>query len=253
MKTLFFLLIGLTLVGASCTGQQKNTLTNTNQGNGNVNVAAVDNTNAVNADSNDSASVEDTTNESDSTSTSEQNTNSESEEVVAGGGSEESDTNSSTSNADEYVDWKTYTNDQYGFSFKYPENTAIKFAVENDLIKMQLDTEAVESYNSSIMEIKIIPNTNGISLDTWIAENVNINGVLTIKKTQNSTGVVITELNGANSIEDFGKYAGWNNYFSNKNNTYFFAIAYPQDRTNLEKYGYTFSVLENIKNTIATY
>jgi hypothetical protein len=63
---------------------------------------------------------------------------------------------------DPTADWKTYTNTEYGFEFKYPGY--FKTNINSGLINLQID-------QFSALEVRTEENKNGFSLDEWLSES----------------------------------------------------------------------------------
>jgi hypothetical protein len=65
---------------------------------------------------------------------------------------------------DPNVNWKTYTNARYGFSFKYPENLSIRSDSRDDFIGF-LEIPGVN--NSQKLIVSVYPNPNNLNLQDF--------------------------------------------------------------------------------------
>jgi len=68
--------------------------------------------------------------------------------------------NSSTSAIDETASWKTYTNDKYGFSFKYPNTYTATDELEKNTISVPERKLSIKS-NTSTMDLYVNPDGFG--------------------------------------------------------------------------------------------
>lgn len=75
----------------------------------------------------------------------------------------QSSPNPVTSNSAETANWKTYTNDRYGFSFKYPQDYTIKKLVEKVFL--------IENKDKNSFELWVYENPNNLSLKDYESKN----------------------------------------------------------------------------------
>ncbi len=78
---------------------------------------------------------------------------------------------SATPTPDPTADWKTYTNEKYGFEFKYPESINTKNKITNDIFDLYMNGEEQNRVIISINQIKTFQTE---PLEWWNTQKIDV-------------------------------------------------------------------------------
>ena len=104
-----------------------------------------------------------------------------------------------SSTPDPTADWKTYTNSQYGFEFKYPNDKSVNTSANDVLVLNQGDPGVI------ILRMNFVPIGSSIGDNETSWEQITLNGKRAFKRSFATETWIVTELyvnpNGIQSKE----------------------------------------------------
>lgn len=101
-------------------------------------------------------------------------------------------------------DWLIYKNDEYGFSFKYPNDLEVEVRKDGRHFRMFiLNTELAYDYDFMALEFGAL---DSLTIEDWFKKTVDLNDVLSYKTGTTTQGYKTLTLEGVRGVENLRGY-----------------------------------------------
>lgn len=153
---------------------------------------------------------------------------------------------------DPHSDWLTYENEEHEFNIKYPSEIDANFEERENMIDCQAKVSGNNGdFYVGYLLLRVEENSENLSITEWIDRNVDVNDVLIYEEYREIETAEAYSVKGADSIDDYGDFAGCHIFIKNPNNDKIIAVAFGQDHSVFDEYGEDFNgIVPEIVSTI---